>query len=91
MPELRNRFLNVFRRWNLTYYFDLAINSQGGCEHNAEFHYLIDVGNFFDFIFNAQSLSSSFYVFCELFAFGTSRSKNLQFFHIGFSCKLLFV
>lgn len=56
---------------------DLAVHGQGRGSHDPHFHYVVNLGDFFDLHVHAAGCGAG--VFFELFAFGTTGAEDLEF------------
>ena len=79
------------QRGNFAGGFDHAIHDQGGGDHHSEIGEAHDIGDFFDFIRQAEFFGGLLGDFCEGLALGAAGSEDLEFFHFLVSWLWVFV
>lgn len=82
-PEfhLLQQRLQVFRLGHSAGGLDLAVHHEGGGDHHAEVGEAHHVGDFFQFVVEAEVFGCRFGGFGQLVAFGTAGAEDLDLFN----------
>ena len=66
---------------NLARRFHFAVHHQSRCEHHAELHYVVDLGDLFQLVFDSELVRRGLGVFGELAALAAARAEYLYILH----------